>query len=718
MRKPFLFLLIIFSFWIWSLDFIDILFYYSRHSYSKVTGSLIALIPFCLLTYLFSKLYFRYYELGKKSIILTKTKVNEWMYLCLFFLPILYLNFTRIMFPDATYDIGAYHLYLQELNRYENLKNFNMVGGGGGGTYFFTLSYKMFGAARHLLGFRVGVLFNTFLLFISYISLYDFLKLISKFYLGKLKISSALLALSSLFIIYATNTLFVLNSYVVDLLGIPLLLELLFIICFKKLNEQNNWSVILFFLSLVSLLIAYKLTYLPYIFVLSICFIIHNYSYLIKIKTLLLFCIIPLIFPSIYLLYNYTETLNPIFPFYNKLFKSSLYPLINFKDERWGPHNISEMFYYNIICAVDKTRNNEWNIFSVRLLAEYFLIVASVVYLIYNKFRFKNTFIRLIISVSAIALLMNYMLLLTTGYYRYGIIIEMMFGLCIILWLLFFFQKKRYILFSALLILSLIQCVNTFNIIYKHGVNLSWYQYKDLWKSNNGSLVKSQLHLLFNDKQMDVAGQISQLHIDGFLSSECDGYSQLLSPHAPIYNVTSYGNRQDLIKDFEKNVIDTLSQRHNLYVVCRLENISQKIRDLNVRNYFVDSIVNVYPNFTSRDIPVYLLKIKRYNVDSFRIATQDSFIRNAPAANKDLEYITGDNYKLFVILDPYTYTWPFQQDSAKFTLNDKLYSLKLSDKNKRILIFSKGDTTFTFDKLNESNYLVIIQELQKKTYTD
>lgn len=712
MRKPFIFILLILSFWIWSLDLVDIIFYYLKQPYSKATGYGLALIPFCILSLLFTRLFLKFYGLTKSTLRISKKQLQELGWLLLFFTPILYLNFTRIMFPDATYDVGAYHLYLQQLNRYENLQHFNMVGGGGGGTYFFTLSYKIFGFFRILLGFRMGTLFNSFLLFVCFVCIYDFLKRICQSYLEKIKVPALLLYLSALFAIFSTNTLFIVNSYVVDVLGIPLLFELLFIVLFKKLTDQNRLTVTLFFFLLTSVLIAYKLTSLPYILILGLCFIIRNYTYLLKEKQLILFAFLSLLFPSIYLIYNYTETLNPIFPFYNKLFKSDLYPIENFRDRRWGPANILEVFYYNIICATNPVRNNEWGLFSGRLLAEYLLILFSLVTLVYNKFKIKDSFTRIVIATSVIALLLNYMLLFTTGYYRYGIIIEMLFGINLVLWSLYFFQHKKYILFSLVIVLSLVQCVNSFNVIYKHQVNVSWYQYKSLRNGNHGTELKNQLKLLFRDRQTKVEQQIASLKIDAFLSSDCDGYSRSFSPGTPIYNVTSYGNRKETIIHFEKNVIDTLTQRHNVYSLARLESLTEKIRNLNARNYFVDSIVDVYSTFTTNDVPLYLLKLKHYNPDSFKIVTIDSFIRNKPGTKNDIANDSIGSFKLFTIIDPYTYNWEFQEKQAKFEVNGESYTLNFPDNHNRILILP-GNKRLEFRKQNEFNYLVIIQELKQ-----
>jgi hypothetical protein len=176
MRKLFLFLLILVSLWIWSLDLIDIVFYYFNYEYSPFAGYGAAFIVFGILGYFFTKMLLKYFEFEKGIVRVKKEQLKEFGIAVLFFLPVLFLNYQRIMFPDADYDVRAYHLFLHRLNRLNNLENFNLVGGAGGGTYFFTLSYKIFGFFRELLGYRLGAIFNTYLLFLIYLSVYDFLK--------------------------------------------------------------------------------------------------------------------------------------------------------------------------------------------------------------------------------------------------------------------------------------------------------------------------------------------------------------------------------------------------------------------------------------------------------------------------------------------------------------------------------------------------------------
>ena len=48
------------------------------------------------------------------------------------------------------------------------------------------------------------------------------------------------------------------------------------------------------------------------------------------------------VFPLIpYLVYNFTQTNNPIFPYFNNFFNSPFFLLGYWKDERWGPKEYS-----------------------------------------------------------------------------------------------------------------------------------------------------------------------------------------------------------------------------------------------------------------------------------------------------------------------------------------------------------------------------------------
>jgi hypothetical protein len=494
------------------------------------------------------------------------------------------------------------------------------------------------------------------------------------------------------------------------MIGVPLLLELIYLVFFKPLNNKNKNIITIFFFVITSILIAYKLTYLPYIVVIGTCFVATNYKIFLADKKLILFCLVALIFPSIYLIYNYTETLNPIFPFYNKFFKSPLYEIKNFKDERWGPRNIYEIFIYNIICLLHPERNNEWAFISVRLLAEYLIIGISVILLIYNKFVIKNKTIRFILYLSLITILCNYTLLVTTGYYRYGVLIEVLFGMIIILWLYYLFFCKKWIPIILLLVLIIIQSINTYNRLFLLQSNLSWYDYKEL--RSNSTILRTETKKLFHDYDPEIKSTIDSLQISAFLSSECNGLIRLIAPEKPIYNISSFGSRQLVIDSFERNVIDTLSQKHNFYVMTTKDNLFQKIDEVNKQNYYIDSIVDIYPTFSLINTPFYLLKIKHFNKQRYTITNKKSILRVDSVGYSSYFYFKANNeFKSYVIEDPYTYNWGGRPDSAKFSINGVLYHLNTTGNKNKIITIS--DTyQLSFVNYNKLHYFIVIQDLQ------
>jgi hypothetical protein len=706
MRKPFLFFLLLISLWAWSTDIVDIACYYCHYHYSPIEGGIASVIIFLPLAYCLCISFLKYFELQKKDIKITTDQLKEFALLVVVFLPIVYLNYERIMFPDADYDVQAYHMFLHTLNRLDNLRNFNMVGTAGGGTYFFTLPYKMYSVFRVLLGYRMGTIFNTFLLFFIYVSVYDFLKQFVVTFLPE-RIPVFFIVLSALFIIFADNTLFNLNSYKIDSFGVPLLLELVNILFFKPLHEKNKTVINLYFFIIASLIITYKLTYLPYVLIIGVFFLIRNYKTYVSDKKLVLFFLLTLLFPSIYLLYNYSETLNPIFPFYNKIFKSPLYPIQNFKDERWGPKNVWEFFTYNIITISQPQRTGEYNFFSVRLLTEYLIIFGGIGTLVYNKFSIKDNGIKAMLYLSLIAILCNYSLIYTTGYYRYGIFIEVIFGILLILVLYYLYAFKKWIIFSLLTILLLIQSINTFNRIYRFETNLSWYPYDFL--RNNNTLFSKECGRMFNDYNSGVDSTVTNLKIDAYLTSDHLGFIKLFSPNIPIYNLPSGGPRQALIDSVEKNKMDTLSQQHNVYLIASMFTVIDKIKDLNSRNYYVDSIIDVYPTFTLTNEPIYFLKLKYYNKKSYKISNECTILAT-DSTNKSSHffYTSRNKFKSYIIEDPYMYNLP-KRDSSNFTANNILYNAQTKD-NKITTIPKNNDLSFI--NHNDLQYIIVIQELQ------
>lgn len=84
----------------------------------------------------------------------------------------------------------------------------------------------------------------------------------------------------------------------------------------------------------------------------------------------------------LYLIYTYLQTGNPVFPFYNTIFKSEYFRNRNWLDTRFGPSRIREVFIWPLIILFDSARCDDINI--VEPIWGYGYIIAIIYGLYYS----------------------------------------------------------------------------------------------------------------------------------------------------------------------------------------------------------------------------------------------------------------------------------------------------------------------------------------------
>ena len=708
MRKPFLFFLIFISLYCWLTDSIGLLFYAlhinnaNSHSYASAGSCLLLAIALLLLAYLpRTRQVFRNWL---KNVFQTNTK-QEWLLLLLVAAPVILLGLFRSLLPDQNFDTYHFELYLQDYNLGENKVNF---GAAAIRSYYFPLPERVYALFRHTLGFRLGTLFNTLLLVTILASAYDFImKFLSLYEKGR-KHKVIVLALLALFAILADNTFFIIGSYKPDLIGIPLLLELLSMALLDD-PATNKIGRYLYFFLLASLTITFKLTFLPYVGIFCLFYFIRNFKNFPVVQRFAI-PVVVLLFPSVYMAYNYAETGNPLFPFFNSIFHSPLYPLENFKDNRWGYRKAYEIFIFPVVTLLDKSRTNEWALYSYRLLFGYFISLGTIGYYLFQRRKHvSNPYILHLFYLSLLAVALDYACLVTTGYYRYGVIVEVMYGLIIVLWILYPPIKSIAVLFVAT---GLFQLCTTVNNIFIKNINLSWHDYPALL--HNAPTRNSNINKLFSDYDSTVDNSHILPQVDAFLSSEpfpFDGLAKQLNKNVPIYDLLHYGRTPDSIKAFEQNVVRPLSQTKNVFVVATGESLTNGIfQKLNSKGFLVNTMIDVYPRFMLPGEPLYLLQVKYIDTSAITIKSSLHYLseENKPDSSRDFSYKTGNKLKVFIREAPYVFNWPLPE---KYEVN--INGLQYSTSNR-----FNGKKTFTIEsdslKLHKTEiipYMVIIQEL-------
>jgi hypothetical protein len=323
MRRPFIIFLFGIIVYLWLKDCANFLFYLSgsNSAYVDIFSAVTGFTAFVSISFILKKTVFKNVTFPSVKEIFQPERKKEWRLLLLVSSPIILFGLFRCIYPDLSFDTAHYELNLQDANFSDEKLNAGLEAIR---AYFFPLSEKVFGLFRHLLGYRLGAIFTTFLFVTIIFSSYDFLKRFFSEYAPTAKPAIILPACLAVFTIFADNTFLLISSYKTDILGVPFLQELLYMLFFGgRFSKKTNFFI---FYLLASLVITLKLTYLPFAALIGLAYYIKNYKHVPR--TFLFFIpFIVLLFPGVYMVYNTIETGSPLYPLFNHVFKSPLYPI-------------------------------------------------------------------------------------------------------------------------------------------------------------------------------------------------------------------------------------------------------------------------------------------------------------------------------------------------------------------------------------------------------
>lgn len=334
-------------------------------------------------------------------------------------LPLFAVYGMRAAIPDTSFDFINYRL----VNSERALRGWPFLPGD-----FFPAFYPLnpapdmlLGIPRWLLGYRLGTITNLFVLLWTG----TIVERLFRQYFRK----ALLRSLCVLLVIWTEHTLFLINNYLVDLLALPLLL-LAVELALRAGEEEPGKSDALKFGLFIGASVALKLFNLAYAIPIVA---IYLYNLLASPRPLMtprnlrnaLMSIIGFAIPLLpYTVYIYRETGNPVFPFYNTIFRSPFWPNANLEDGRWGPHGMWETIAWPLRVAFKHERIGELAFYSGRLSIA---VVAAVLCFVFA--RGDRRLRALSLSLLVGAFLWGAVL---TGYPRYAIFVEMLGGIVLL----------------------------------------------------------------------------------------------------------------------------------------------------------------------------------------------------------------------------------------------------------------------------------------------
>ena len=334
-------------------------------------------------------------------------------------LPLAAAYMLRAAFPDQSFDVLSYHLLHSERSLVGTLFL--------PGDFFPTpspynpVADTLTGISRWILGYRLGTAINLFAL-VWAAQITD--KILGSFVSRPwLRSGCVLLA------ILAEHLLFEINTYMVDLLAIPLLLEATFLTLHagEVRNRRANFVRIAL---LLGASVAFKLSNLTIVLpLISVC----AYQALAGARRLalnelpqtVLIALLAFLAPLLpFCLYIWRLTGNPLFPVANVFFKSPYWPTHGGWDNRWGPQNVWETILWPVLVWFQPERHSELSVYSGRLSLGFLVAVVGL------ALAWRNSQARtLCIVLLASSLLWS---VAGLGYSRYGLYQELVSGVTIV----------------------------------------------------------------------------------------------------------------------------------------------------------------------------------------------------------------------------------------------------------------------------------------------
>ena len=209
-------------------------------------------------------LCFIIYILIKKYLIIERKKIDKFD--IIMFIIIIMSFLSRLAIPDSSFDTLNYHLYLQERVFSDNVLT-NFFPARWINTFSMPLADRMHYFFRLILGYRLGIILNLFIMIIIY---FQTKTILEKFLKNKIYIS-----LISTIIIITEQLLTNMITYYVDLFSIPLFLGIIIIILNnKKVNNITNYFILL----MAGILISLKISNAFLVLLLAIIYIIKFYK--------------------------------------------------------------------------------------------------------------------------------------------------------------------------------------------------------------------------------------------------------------------------------------------------------------------------------------------------------------------------------------------------------------------------------------------------------
>ena len=344
-----------------------------------------------------------------------------------------------------------------------------------------------------------------------------------------------------------------------------------------------------------------KIINIIFLITLAIIFLIKNLKNLKELK-IYDYILVVLLFAlpwGIYAIDSWIKTGNPVFPYYNNIFKSEYFKEESWTDTNFGPRNIIQFLIWPIYIVFNPKSAFDSRFVDVGWGIGFIVILGYIIYLLKNKKTNTKIF------ELSIIVFINYYIwqLFLIGYVRYATIL-LVLSLIITLTIICKLYEKRKLYFGIASVIFIILCLPSIGydmlIIVKDYQSIN--EIITEYKLNFSKLLKDR-----NNSKVEIDGIFGAIADDSLLPS-------LLRKDNGIYNLEEWViiTNEKTQKMYENKILNKI-----IYVFVDDMTIELKKDYLNRNNFEILEINELEGeyNFLSPSDKLYLFKVKKQAIN-------------------------------------------------------------------------------------------------------
>lgn len=505
-----------------------------------------------------------------------------------------------IVYPDISFDTINYHIYLQENPFGDKIFN-DFFAGKNLNSFSYAFPDRIHYIFRYFLGYRFGVLCNYLVIITLY---YQVKKLLKKLLKSGNEIFVCITAALS---VLSLSIIELVDNYYIDLFSLVVIFSIVNLILFETFENGKKYDLIKvnYLAALFGFAIAIKISNIPALVILLILFFIKTKFRWKKLDfkiiiTIIISGITPFI---IYLVYTYLSTGNPVFPFYNTIFKSEYYSLTNWMDTRFGPATILESIIWPVKIVFFPNRGVDSAIVEPMWMAGYITSIVYLIYFLIKKLK-KETVNYDRVWYYLIVLFLNIVWAkLQLGYTRYGLVIILLSNISFAMTIFDCYKHKKYICI-ALLFGFLLYNFSYSSYHFMHSKEYWLFNNKYQQEKNDDYLDNLLKNFSTNDNEIKLPKNGIWANVN-----ENAAYATMLNNNIPIINVYS-----GISNVKTENIMNKLIKNKRLFAVTDVLNFNNFITHLNESGYYIKNYYDTLnSNFMRYRERLFIFEIEKSN---------------------------------------------------------------------------------------------------------